>query len=523
MKVLYIAAECKPFSKVGGVGDVAGELPPELKRKGIDIEVVTPFYGSVKKKFVGDKTDEYFVENFNNERGVQKKELIEIYRGDLDGVPVNLLKNKTYFEGAHNGRKYSDVYVSSDKIPFYDDILRFSFFSEACLQLIRNKKPDIVHVNDWLLGYLFGRMIMEGMPQRRVLTIHNVGYQGNIWRKAIVGWQIDKILNDGKAGPLFIDPHKEWNNVNALKLGLQLSHMANTVSLTYCKEMTKPEDPQKYFEGGKGLHEVAEKLYNEERLIGILNGFSYKFEPTDDKFNETLAEKHGMKNNLGKYFEKSEKFLLGFVGRAVEQKFKLLTEVVNYKNDNKSVLEHLIDIPGVNVAILATGQEEYESFIGNVATKRFLNAVSYEDFLRALRRKNYACTIAFDKDKARQISLGSDIFLMPSLFEPCGITQMESLSYATPPLVRWTGGLVDTVKPHDKKNGTGFGFNGSAKDDVLRALIKTVHDALMMYRDNKDEFRQLQKRGFQERFSWSTSAEKYINELYLPAIESKEN
>lgn len=206
-----------------------------------------------------------------------------------------------------------------------------------------------------------------------------------------------------------------------------------------------------------------------------------------------------MKAALSKRFANREAMLLGFVGRAVTQKFKLLTERLH----GKSVMEHILDIPGVNVAVVATGQPEYEAF------------------LEGLRdRPNFTATLAFDRALARQISLGSDVFLMPSLFEPCGITQMESLSCATPPLVRWTGGLVDTVRPHNRPDGTGFGFDGSTASDVLINLIGAVHEARGMFSANKSAFRDLQQRGYAERFRWSTSAKAYIQSIYEPVLAS---
>ncbi|MGC3970617.1 MAG: glycosyltransferase [Pirellulales bacterium] len=199
-------------------------------------------------------------------------------------------------------------------------------------------------------------------------------------------------------------------------------------------------------------------------------------------------------------FRKPVEFVLGFVGRAVEQKFKLLAERV----DGKSVLEHLLDIPGVGISVVATGQKEYETFLRGLSN-----------------RSNLAVTLAFDRAKARQISLGADVFLMPSLFEPCGITQMESLSCATPPLVRWTGGLVDTVRPHTAADGTGFGFDGTTQAEVLRNLIGAVLAAREMFTSNPAAFRELQRRGYQERFSWKTAAEQYIGSVYEPAMKAK--
>lgn len=498
MKVLYIAPECKPFSKVGGMADVAGELPPALKARGIDVEVVTPLFGCVDRKHVGRKLGDFSV-RFRDRHGNQTQEQVSVYSGELEGVPVCFIQNPTYFEGP----EYGDPFVFS-KIPFYDDILRFSFFSEACLELIKrrvadNTAHDIVHVNDWPLSFLLGRMVMEGLPQKRVLTLHNIGYQGNIWKGNIRGWQIEQLLKSGRVGAFFEDPREKWESVNPLRLGFECANVVHAVSPTYAKEVTQVEDPSRYFEGGKGLHQTAKRLHEERRLVGILDAFSYDFEPTDEAFEATLSEKAYRKHELCGEFAKPDAFLLGFVGRAVEQKFKLLAE----KLDGKSVLEHILGIPGVNVAILATGLAEYEYFMAGLA-----------------RRPNYRCTIAFDKDKAKQISLGSDVFLMPSLFEPCGITQMEALSNATPPLVRRTGGLADTIKPHTARDGTGFVFDGNTREEVLRNLVQAVRDALELWSKDQAGFRALQRRGFDKRFLWPDSAKQYIDKLYAPLLQS---
>ncbi len=486
MKVLYIAAECKPFSKVGGVGDVAGELPPALQKEGLEIEIITPLYGHLRKKDELLFQEEFLLDY----RG--KSETIQIHHGRLDQVPVYFVKNETYFEN-----EYLEPYINSPEIAFWDDIQRFSFFSEVCLKLVQRSNPDLVHINDWALCYLFGRMVMENLPAKRVLTIHNIGYQGNIGKMSIQGWPIESLLNDPRVGTSFEDPRTEWNSVNALRLGLELAHAVNTVSPTYCKEITEPEDQGRYFEGGKGLDEITRRIFEQGRLIGILNGYEYPFPPTEVRFQETLRQKRDMKLVLSKEFKNPDALLLGFVGRAVEQKFKLLTERV----DGKSVLEHILDLPDINVAVLTTGLPEYEKLLRNLIGK-----------------DNYSATIKFDPAKGKQISLGSDIFLMPSLFEPCGITQLESLSHATPPLVRWTGGLVDTVRDHKREDGTGFGFDGGSRDEILRNQIQMVKEAIYLYKNNPARFRQMQHRGFNERFLWPDTARRYIRELYEPAL-----
>ena len=283
---------------------------------------------------------------------------------------------------------------------------------------------------------------------------------------------------------------------------MELAHQVNTVSPNYKHEITQSEDRARYFEGGKGLDAVAKRLDDSVpgRLHGILNGFEYKFIPDKERFQAVIAEKARLKAVLSREFRDPDGMLLGFVGRAVEQKFKLLHEQI----DGKSVLEHILDLPGINVAVLATGEEKYENFLKGLAG-----------------RPNFTATIAFDRARAEQISLGSDVFLMPSLYEPCGIAQMESLSHATPPLVRWTGGLVDTVKSHEDPSGTGFGFDGRTREDVLRKLIDAVQQAVAIYATNKDAFRKMQWRAFNERFLWSASAKEYIRKLYEPALASR--
>src|SRR5215472_907842 len=297
MKVLYIAAECKPFAKAGGVGDVTGELPPALKAYGVDIEIVTPWYG-VTSCQEATRADGWEL----SWHGVVER--VDVLTTVLRNVPVTFLKNATYFETDYSKgdrpppfsspylfrRNYSTIYVESEpSLPYIDDAARFSFFSEACLELIARRRPDIVHVNDWVLGYLLGRMTMRGLPQKRALTIHNVNYQGNIGRDLITGWPIEAIAADAVVGPLFVDPRPAWNSVNALRLGMETADVVNTVSPTYKREMTLREDPGRYFEGGKGLDPIAARLDRAGTLLGILNGFEYDTPFEDDEgFKATL-------------------------------------------------------------------------------------------------------------------------------------------------------------------------------------------------------------------------------------------
>ncbi len=509
MKVLYVAAECKPFAKAGGVGDVTGELPPALRALGVDIEIVTPWYG------LTSCADAVHAGSMDLQwHGVS--EHVEVLTTVLRGVPVTFLKNRTYFETDYTSlaspppfvspylfkKNYTTIYVDSEPtLPYVDDAARFSFFSEACLAVVAQRQPDVVHVNDWVLGYLLGRMAMLRMPARRALTIHNMGYQGNVGRDLIAGWPMEALADDPILGPQFADPRPSWNSVNALRLGMETAHVVNTVSPTYKTEITQPEDRDRFFEGGKGLDRVASRLDRDGRLHGILNGFEYSRGADDDSFAATVTAKEEAKRTLSRNFHSADACVFGFVGRAVEQKFKLLTEWL----DGLPVLERLLDLPRVNVAIVATGQREYETFL---ATLR--------------GRPNVDVTIEFDRNKAQQISLGSDVFLMPSLFEPCGITQMESLSHATPPLVRWTGGLVDTVIPYTDARGTGFGFDGRSRREILENLLAACREAVRLYFDEPAQFRDLQRHAFAARFWWRDSAMQYVARMYEPLMRSAE-
>jgi len=506
MKVLYIAAECKPFAKMGGVGDVAGELPPALRAQGIDVAVALPCYGSMNPDYVTDRNAYAFDVPFGD-----TVEPVAVHRGDLQGVPVYFIQNATFFEGD----AYARPYVYSLDLPFKDDILRFSFFSEACLALVRTLQPDIVHINDWVLGYLFGRMVQEDLPPKRVLTVHNIGYQGNIWKDRIRGWHIERVLlYDPRIGPRF--DASFGRDVNALRLALELAHRVNTVSPTYAEEITRPENPAAFFEGGKGLDFVTRRLADEGRLVGILNGYTYPHQPTEKAFARKCQEKARAKAALSEAFAEPDAFLLGFVGRAVEQKFRLLTEPLM----GRPVLDHILDLDHVNVAILGTGVPAYEWFIGNIATRYFSGALPYQEYLYRPRRTNYTFKIAFDGEMKQRICLGSDVFLMPSLFEPCGIIQMESMNNATPPLVRWTGGLVDTVAPHTASGGTGFGFNGGTREEVLWNLLSTVNKARDVYLNDPQTFAHLQRNAFSARYTWEDAAHRYLEDVYKPALDA---
>ena len=481
MKILYFALECKPFSKVGGVGDVALELPLSIKKEGVDIEIVTPLYQSVDRKWVEDKPYSSYTITFKNKKGKEQEEIVELFKSTYNDIDVTFISNSTYFEG-----EYGEPYVFSSHTPFYDDFIRFHFFSLAAVKVVEKKKPDIVNANDWGLGFLLGELKRVNNPAKRLFTIHNNSYQGNMWIPAIRNWSVMSFMSTKEGRASFVDPRHRWNSVNPLFLGINSADAVNTVSHTYKDEMLKKDKKRSFFFGGCSMERALKKHEKRGTFYGILNGFDYSHIKS---YEETIKLKTECKKELSSKFKNSDSFLIGFVGRAVEQKFKLLQE----KYLGKSILEHIAKDKRVNIGILATGLSEYEDFL-----KKFRD---YD---------NISVTIAFDKDLAAKISLGCDLFLMPSLYEPCGITQMESLSNATPPLVRFVGGLKDTVHSYKKSNGTGFGFNGKSRGKVLKNLLLSVCEAVDLYYNEPEKFEATMKAGHKQRFLWSDSAKKYL-------------
>ena len=512
MKSLYLTPECAPFASEGGVGVVARDLSPALAEHGVEVTVVMPRHGGVLPKFV-----EPIAEFKYSISWCGKQEQVRVYRHTSPHSNVLFVENATHFSG-------HKVY-NFDAIPFESDVRRYSFFAKACLELVRKLQPDIAHINDWTGGYLFGWMEAENreaeaaglpkpFPQRRVMSIHNIGYQGQTWKGRIDQTGFQDLMQHPAIGPLFDDPRPAFDCVNPMRLALELADAVNAVSPNYADEITRPENTDAYFSGGQGLESVAQRLRDTGRLIGILNGMNY---PTaarslnaQQEFEKLLIRKREEKIALSRYFANPQGVLLGFVGRAVEQKLKLLTDQLH----GRSVLEHILDMPNVNVLVVASGEAEYEQFLTSLAIERFQDARSYDDLRTAPRRRNFAAFIGHDPQMGRRVQLGSDVFLMPSVFEPCGISQLESMSAATPPLVRSTGGLDDTVIPHWELNGTGFKFDGASRDEVLQGLVNIVHEAAHLVCHSPDAFRTLQWNAYQARFPWSDSALQYRDKLY---------
>ncbi|MCM8787063.1 MAG: glycogen synthase [Candidatus Omnitrophica bacterium] len=450
MKVAFCSSEVFPFAKTGGLADVSGALPLALKRKGVDVKVFMPLYKNIKPQ----KTF--------NEYAVTKYEDVEFF----------FIREDNYFlrDGLYGT-------ISGD---YPDNLERFSFFSKKVFKIMKeiNFKPDIIHVNDWqtsLICVYLKTLFKEDLffkNTKSILTIHNLAYQGIFEKEKFpiigIGWE-------------YFNMHQLefYDKINLLKGGIVFSDMVNTVSPEYAKQIQTKEF-------GCGLQDVLKE--KGERLCGILNAIDYKiWNPATDN----LIYKKYSKNTLDrkvinkKMFQKElglkvskDCFLLGMVSRLAEQK-------------GIDILS--LSLPSLlkkyQVVILGVGEEEYHIILKKIANKF---------------KSSFSLNLKFDETLAHKIYASCDCFLMPSKFEPCGLSQMISYKYATIPIVHHTGGLVDTVV--DVENGGGgFAFSVYSEQE----LIKTVDRAYNFFIDKK-RWQTLMKKVTDYNFSWETAASSYI-------------
>ena len=470
-KILFVASEADPFIKTGGLADVAGSLPQALREEGHDVRLVIPQYRQIPEKYT-DRMES--VCHFRTKLA-WRDTYLGVNRLEEDGVPVYFIDNKHYFDR-------DSIYENEDK---YE---QFAFFSQAVLDMLPviDFKPDIIHANDWQTGplpLLFAdRYRQQSYYQdiKTVYTIHNLKYQGQF-----AGHIAGDVLG--------VAPH-HWDSgnirhnglLNYMKTGIMYSDHVTTVSESYADEIQTS-----YF--GEGL-DYALRLRGDD-LSGILNGISYdKFDPEKNKnlavrfskgeIDKKLANKVHIQQKLGLEVN-GDKPLIGFISRMVEQKGLDLV---------KAVFDEIM-ATGAQFLILGTGQREYEEFF---KAKQH----EYPD--------NLSVNIKYDAQLADQIYAGSDMFLMPSRFEPCGLSQLISFRYGTIPVVRETGGLNDTVIPYNEETGegTGFGFRNYNAHDMLH----TIERAVSFY-DQKGIWNKLVNRVMNLDYSWHNSAKKY-SKLY---------
>ncbi len=473
-KILFAASECVPFIKTGGLADVAGELPKYINKKEFDVRVVLPLYKAIPDKYRQDMKP---LLNFEIDLG-WRKQYVGIMETFIDGVHFYLIDNEYYFNG---DKPYGGV---------GGDVEKFAFFCKAVLSFLPlvNFKPSIIHCNDWQTGlipvYLNDSFQSEPFYWgiKTIMTIHNLKFQGT--------WDRRSIMDITGLSDYYFAPDKleAYGSANYLKGGIVYSDYVTTVSKTYAEEIQTPF----FGEGLDGLMR-ARKDY----LGGIVNGIDYdQYNPETDpyiknNFNTETFKKEKPKNKKALQKElgievDDKKFMIGLVSRLTDQKGLDLVDCV---------MEELC-AEDVQFVILGTGEARYENLFRHYEWK-------YHDRVSA--------SIYYNNERAHKIYASCDAFLMPSLFEPCGLSQLMSMRYGTIPIVRETGGLKDTVEAYNEYESTGTGF--SFRNYNAHEMLATVNYAKHIFYDKKREWNKMVIRAMEQDFSWKGSALQY-EELY---------
>lgn len=479
MKIAYVSYEVAPFAKVGGLADMAGVLPKYLKKMEEDICVVMPLHKVIKNN--------YDTNNFEI--------IVEDYYPIMHEfkAPFNVLKSNLPNSDVPIYFIESDVF-DTEKV--YEDsklALGSSYFSDAVLTFIREVKNDVevLNLNDWQTSlipvYLKHNYISDPILSKiaTVLTIHNLGYQGIFGRDILELANLPNYLYNPDALEFFGD-------INFLKGAILYSDVINTVSKTYAEEIQSPENGEKL----DGVLRIRT-----ENLYGILNGIDYiENDPKNDHriFNGIRNYEDKIKNKikLQEYLKlevNKDMPVISLISRLYDQKgLDLIFDIMDY-----------VMMLDVNFVVLGTGDEKYENYFKELE-KRYPGKVS--------------ANIKFDSDLAQKIYAGSDIFLMPSKYEPCGLGQMFSMRYGTVPVVRYTGGLSDTVIEFNEetKKGNGFGFYEYESCKLLKAILKAIY----FYKKNPEDWKTLFNNCMKENFSMESTASQY-RDLYKMAITKK--
>lgn len=483
MQIVFASAECAPFVKTGGLGDVAGSLPAALVRAGAEVIVMVPKYATIKDEYKAQMehfSDFYVSLGWRNEYcGLEKLE--------RDGVTYMFIDNERYF-----ARDYP--------YGFFDDGERFAFFSKAITESLQHLPAgfecDILHCNDWqtALAPVFLREFYQGLPLydrvKTVFSIHNVAFQGQFSDTVM-----EDILGVAHIPAAASQLRCDACSINYMLGALRYADAITTVSPTYANEIQTPE----FGEGLDGV--LRERSY---ALQGILNGIDVAgFDPATDKriaANYTVEDRSGKAVCKAKLQEelglevRDDRPLMVMVTRLTRQKG---LDLVMYALDR-------ILAGGVQVAVLGTGDRDYE------------------DGLRYFQDKypgTMAARIEFDPALSQRMYAAADMFLMPSKFEPCGLSQIIAMRYGTLPIVRETGGLKDTVQPYNEftGEGTGFSFSNFNGDEMGDAVFR----AARLFWDNREAWNQLVTQAMSQDFSWTRSADKYLDLYFFmhPEIE----
>lgn len=473
-KILFAASEGNPFVKTGGLADVVGALPKYLDKKKFDVRVFLPKYLCIpenvrqKMKYVTE-----FYADMPRER-----EYIGIYETKVEGIHYYFVDNEHYFAG---DSPYNQI---------FEDVNKFAFYCRAVLASLPEIGfcPDIIHCHDWQAALIpvfldaFYRGDAFYRNIRTVMTIHNQKFQGR--------WRIDDVENcrDLPASYRY-GAMEAYGETNFLKAGILHADKVNTVSETYAKEIQGQQ-------GGEGLDGVMREVSG--KLSGIVNGIDMEeYNPmTDTQLaahfdDKSIIRKKKNKESLQKTLRlrrDSSAMVIGMVSRMTQQKgFDLV----------RCVLEEMMNTLNIQIAVLGTGEEQFQDFFRHFDWK-------YPDRISA--------TIGYSEAKAHMIYGGADAFLMPSQFEPCGLSQLISMRYGTIPIVRETGGLKDTVEAYNEIWHTGNGFSFQNYD--AKEMLMIVRYAYDVFQNHPKDWRGMMKRCMQMDNSWQSSARKY-EKLYL--------
>ena len=471
-KILFAASEGVPFIKSGGLADVVGSLPREIDREYYDVRVIMPRYSCMKRELQDGME---FVTSFYMDFDWQSM-YVGILRAESDGITYYFVDNQDLF---NTDRIYTDDALF--------EIRRFSFFCKAVLSALPalGFQPDLIHCHDWQTGlipvYLKERFqdneFYRGI--KTVMTIHNLKFQGR--------WNVRDVESITGLSGYFFTPDKleAYRDANLLKGGLVYADAITTVSPTYAEEIKTP-----YY--GEGLDGLLNARSHD--LRGILNGIDYDtFNPATDELifkrytkdtfrRDKIRNKAHLQKELG-LKEDPKCFMIGIVSRLTDQKgFNLVAYV----------LEEMLNSDAIQVVVLGTGEERYENMF------RYFNW-KYGEKLSA--------NITYSEELSHRIYASSDAFLMPSMFEPCGLSQLMALRYGTIPIVRETGGLKDTVEPYNQYEGRGTGF--SFTNYNAHEMMHAVRYAEQVYYDKKREWNRIIDRAMAADFSWKVSAGKY--------------
>lgn len=483
MQIVFASAECAPFVKTGGLGDVAGSLPAALVRAGAEVIVMVPKYATIKDEYKAQMehfSDFYVSLGWRNEYcGLEKLE--------RDGVTYMFIDNERYF-----ARDYP--------YGFFDDGERFAFFSKAITESLQHLPAgfecDILHCNDWqtALAPVFLREFYQGLPLydrvKTVFSIHNVAFQGQFSDTVM-----EDILGVAHIPAAASQLRCDACSINYMLGALRYADAITTVSPTYANEIQTPE----FGEGLDGV--LRERSY---ALQGILNGIDVAgFDPATDK---RIAANYTVEDRSGKAVCKAK--LQEELGLEVRDDRPLMVMVTRLtRQKGMDLVMYALDrilAGGVQVAVLGTGDRDYE------------------DGLRYFQDKypgTMAARIEFDPALSQRMYAAADMFLMPSKFEPCGLSQIIAMRYGTLPIVRETGGLKDTVQPYNEftGEGTGFSFSNFNGDEMGDAVFR----AARLFWDNREAWNQLVTQAMSQDFSWTRSADKYLDLYFFmhPEIE----